>query len=92
MGLAKTIERRLHPVPRYRQRVRFLPLNLGNPVWVDDPDFDLSHHVRRAALPRPGDEATLRDYAARVFARPPDLTSRPGRSLSWRAWRAAGWR
>jgi WS/DGAT/MGAT family acyltransferase len=73
MGLAKTIEERLHLVPRYRQKVMWLPGNLGNPVWVDDPDFDLAYHVRRAALPSPGDDATLRDYTARVFARPLDL-------------------
>ena len=73
LGLAQTIEERLHLVPRYRQKVMWLPGNLGNPVWVDDPDFDLSYHVRRAALPSPGDDATLRDYTARVFARPLDL-------------------
>jgi diacylglycerol O-acyltransferase len=73
LGLARTIEERLHLVPRYRQKVMWLPANLGTPVWVDDPDFDLSYHVRRAALPTPGDEATLRDYTARVFARPLDL-------------------
>src|SRR5476649_50807 len=74
LGLAQTIEERLHLVPRYRQKVMWLPGNLGNPVWVDDPDFDLSYHVRRAALPRPGDDAALRDYTARVFARPLDLS------------------
>ena len=73
LGLARTIEERLHLVPRYRQKVMWLPGNLGNPGWVDDPDFDLSYHVRRAALPSPGDDATLRDYTARVFARPLDL-------------------
>ena len=73
LGLARTIEERLHLVPRYRQKVMRIPGNLGSPVWVDDPDFDLSYHVRRAALPSPGDEATLRDYTARVFARPLDL-------------------
>ena len=72
-GLARTIEERLHLVPRYRQKLMWLPANVGNPVWVDDPDFDLSYHVRRAALPAPGDDATLRDYTARVFARPLDL-------------------
>jgi WS/DGAT/MGAT family acyltransferase len=74
LGLAQTIEERLHLVPRYRQKVMWLPGNLGNPVWVDDPDFDLSYHVRRAALPSPGDDAALRDYTARVFARPLDLS------------------
>src|SRR5712692_3653276 len=73
LGIAQTIEERLHLVPRYRQKVQWLPLNLGHPVWVDDADFDLSFHVRRAALPSPGDEAALRDYAARVMSRPLDL-------------------
>lgn len=73
LGLARTIEERLHLVPRYRQKVLWTPANISHPVWVDDPDFDLSYHVRRAALPSPGDEATLRDYTARVFARPLDL-------------------
>jgi diacylglycerol O-acyltransferase len=73
LGLARTIEERLHLVPRYRQKLMWLPGNLGNPVWIDDPDFDLSYHVRRAALPSPGDDATLRDYTARIFARPLDL-------------------
>ena len=73
LGLARTIEERLHLVPRYRQKLMWPPGGIGNPVWVDDADFDLSYHVRRAALPSPGDDGTLRDYVARVFARPLDL-------------------
>src|SRR5689334_14866045 len=73
LGLARTIEERLHLLPRYRQKLMWPPAGVGSPVWVDDPDFDLSYHVRRAALPSPGDDATLRDYTARVFARPLDL-------------------
>jgi diacylglycerol O-acyltransferase / wax synthase len=68
LGVAETLRERLHLSPRHRQRVRFRPLNLGHPVWVDDPDFDLEHHVRRATLPRPGNEAALGEYAARVLA------------------------
>jgi len=77
LGLARTLEERLHLLPRYRQKVKWLPFNLGHPVWVDDPDFDLSYHVRHAALPKPGDEETLRGYAARVYARPLDLRKPP---------------
>ena len=73
LGLARTIEERLHLVPRYRQKLLWAPVNLGQPVWVDDPDFDLSFHVRRAALASPGDDDRLREYVARVFARPLDL-------------------
>jgi len=73
LGLARTIEERLHLVPRYRQKLMWPPGGIGNPVWIDYADFDLSYHVRRAALPSPGDDNTLRDYVARVFARPLDL-------------------
>lgn len=68
LGIRETLEERLHLVPRYRQRVRFRPLNLGHPVWVDDPDFDLDYHVRQVVLPPPGTDAELRDVAARVLA------------------------
>ena len=42
-------------VPRLRQVVREVPGNVGPPTWVDDPDFDVSTHIRRIALPSPGD-------------------------------------
>ena len=41
-------------MPRYRQRLQLVPGRLANPVWVDDPDFEIGYHVRRSALPRPG--------------------------------------
>jgi len=67
-GIRQTLEERIHLVPRYRQRVRFRPLNIGHPVWVDDPDFDLDHHVRHTTLPSPGTDAVLGDEAARLLA------------------------
>src|SRR5204863_5558226 len=48
---------RLRSIPRARHRVRRVPGDLGLPVWVDDPNFDLDHHLRRTALPAPGDDA-----------------------------------
>ncbi len=63
------IEDRLAYVPRYRQRVRGVPGRLGNPVWVDDEDFDLGYHVRRSALPRPGSMEQLRELVARIMSR-----------------------
>jgi diacylglycerol O-acyltransferase len=71
-GLFQTIEERLAEVPRYRQRAIGVPLGLGQPVWADDPDFDLSYHLRRAALPAPGGTKELLDYVARIHARPLD--------------------
>jgi WS/DGAT/MGAT family acyltransferase len=55
-------------VPRYRQIVRFVPLALGRPVWVDDPHFNLPYHVRRTALPAPGGDQELRALVGRVMS------------------------
>jgi diacylglycerol O-acyltransferase / wax synthase len=66
------IRSRLHLVPRYRQKLVTPPLGLGKPVWVDDPDFDLSYHVRHAALPAPGTIKQLTEYSARILSRPLD--------------------
>ncbi|UVS81729.1 wax ester/triacylglycerol synthase family O-acyltransferase [Actinokineospora sp. UTMC 2448] len=75
-GLVALVERRLPLAPHYRQRVAAVPGRLARPVWVDDPDFDVTHHVRRSALPRPGGDEQLFDLVARLMARPLDR-SRP---------------
>ena len=59
---------RLPSVPRYRQKLRTVPLRLGRPVWVDDPDFDLGYHVRRVTLPAPGKYRQLADLMADVMS------------------------
>ena len=66
--LLESIEGRLHLVPRYRQRLGFVPLGQGRPRWVDDPHLNLRYHVRATALPAPGGEDQLRALASRVFA------------------------
>ncbi|HET9944344.1 MAG TPA: wax ester/triacylglycerol synthase domain-containing protein, partial [Actinomycetes bacterium] len=72
--LVELISQRIAFVPRYRQRVRWVPGRLANPVWVDDEDFDVSYHVRRSALPRPGTDRQLAELVARVQSRPLDHT------------------
>jgi WS/DGAT/MGAT family acyltransferase len=74
--LLRHIEARIALVPRYRQRVRFVPGRLANPVWVDDERFDLTYHVRRLAVPTPGSQEQLEELVARVQARRLDR-SRP---------------
>ena len=64
------VDSRLHLVPRYRQRLAFVPLNQARPKWVDDEEFDPRFHIRATALPRPGGEYELRVLAARLFSRP----------------------
>jgi len=66
--LEEMVAGKLSMVPRYRQKVRFVPLGLGRPVWVDDPHFALSYHLRHSALPSPGNDEQLRSTAARIFA------------------------
>jgi diacylglycerol O-acyltransferase len=70
------IRDRIAYVPRYRQRVRSVPARLAGPVWVDDENFDLTFHVRRSALPRPGTHDQLCDFVGRILARRLDR-SRP---------------
>ncbi len=70
--LVALIGDRISFVPRYRQRVQPVPGRLANPVWVDDPHFDLGFHVRRSALPRPGTMDQLRELVARIVSRPLD--------------------
>lgn len=65
---------RLALVPRFRQRVLGVPGHLANPVWVDDSHFDLTYHLRRSALPRPGTREQLLELVARVQSRPLDRT------------------
>lgn len=72
----RLVERRLAAVPRYRQKAREVALGLARPVWVDDRDFDITYHVRRSALPRPGSETQLHELLARLISRPLDR-SRP---------------
>jgi WS/DGAT/MGAT family acyltransferase len=59
---------RLHLVPRYRQRLAYVPLGQGRPVWADDPHFNPYYHIRHTALPKPADEAALKRLAGRLFS------------------------
>ena len=65
---AEMLRGRLPLIPRYRQKVRQIPFDLGPPVWVDDEHFDLGYHLRRTALPAPGRDAELSALIGRVMA------------------------
>jgi diacylglycerol O-acyltransferase len=81
------IASRLHLVPRFRQKLRFVPFAQGRPVWVDDPHLNLDYHVRQSALPDPGSEEQLRNLAARIFSQQLDR-SKP----LWELWLVEGLR
>ncbi len=72
----EVIATRLHLVPPFRRRLVHVPFELDTPRWIEDPDFDLDYHLRRAALPAPGGRAELDDLVGQVLSRPLDL-SRP---------------
>jgi diacylglycerol O-acyltransferase len=76
---------RLHLVPRFRQKLRFVPLDQGRPLWVDDPHLNLDYHVRQSALPGPGSDEQLRNLAARIFSQQLDR-SKP----LWELWLVEG--
>ncbi|MEA2474153.1 MAG: diacylglycerol O-acyltransferase / wax synthase [Thermoleophilaceae bacterium] len=70
--LREALQRKMHLVPRYRQKLAFVPFQQGRPRWVDDPHFNMDYHLRSTALPEPGSEEQLRNLAGRVFAQPLD--------------------
>ncbi|MCB9394482.1 MAG: wax ester/triacylglycerol synthase family O-acyltransferase [Acidimicrobiaceae bacterium] len=72
-------------VPRYRQKVRFVPGGVGRPVWVDDPHFRLDYHIRHTALPPPGDRQDLRNLMGRLMSHELDR-HRP----LWETWMVEG--
>src|SRR5436305_1993081 len=83
--LCAAVEGKLHLVPRYRQKVRFPPLHVGPPVWIDDAHFNLDYHVRRTALASPGGEDELRALVGRVMSQQLDRTK-----ALWEMWVAEG--
>lgn len=74
------IASRLDAIPRYRQRLAWIPVE-NHPVWVDDDHFDLGFHVRQSSLPRPGTAAQLQNLCARLLERPLDR-----RRPLWEIW------
>jgi diacylglycerol O-acyltransferase len=84
-AVAAMIAGKLGLVPRYRQVVRTVPFDLGRPLWVDDPHFNIEYHVRQTALPSPGGEEELRRLVGRVMSQRLDR-SKP----LWEVWVVEG--
>lgn len=75
---------RLHYIPKYRQRLSYVPVE-NYPVWIDDGSINMHYHVRHASLPRPGDERQLKRMAARILSQPLDR-----RRPLWEVWIVEG--
>jgi WS/DGAT/MGAT family acyltransferase len=67
-SLLSTLAHRIARCPRFAQRLQMRPFDIGAPQWVDDPDFDLSHHLRRIGLPHPGSDEELFRLVADVMS------------------------
>lgn len=78
------VESRLHKLPRYRERLAYIPIE-NHPVWVDDERFNLHYHVRHTSLPRPGTERQLKRLCARIMSQQLDR----GKPL-WEMWVVEG--
>ncbi|MGB2695508.1 MAG: wax ester/triacylglycerol synthase family O-acyltransferase [Dehalococcoidia bacterium] len=71
-NVASHIEERLPAIPRYRQRLAFVPFNLLHPTWEDDPKFDIRKHVIRVSPPSPLTDEQLTELSTELFEKPLD--------------------
>ena len=80
--IARLMEAGIHRIPRYRQRLEWIP-GFRHPVWVDDARFNLAYHLRHTHLPRPGDDRMLKrqDRGSLLLPRR-RRTSPPARSMT----------
>ena len=59
---------RLHLADVFTRKLALMPFDLSNPVWVEDEDIDLEHHIRHITLPKPGSNTQLQQYVARLHS------------------------
>lgn len=62
------IQERLHLAEVFTRKLALMPLDLSNPVWVEDEDIDLDYHIRHVTLPKPGSNRQLQQYVARLHS------------------------
>lgn len=79
--LIDVLASRIHKVPQFRWKLVQVPLGLDRPMWVDDPDFELSDHVRRVGCPGPGGPRELEELVGELIGMKLDRT-RP----LWEVW------
>ncbi|HYF45392.1 MAG TPA: wax ester/triacylglycerol synthase domain-containing protein, partial [Acidimicrobiales bacterium] len=84
-GIKEFLASRIHLVPPFRRRLVEVPFKLNHPVWVDDPDFDLDHHVRRIGAPSPGGRRELGAVTGQIAS-----TQLDRRRPLWELWVVEG--
>ena len=80
-GIRRAMAERLHLLPPFRRRIVEVPFGIHHPVWVEDPEFDLDHHLRRIAAAAPGGMRELDAVVSRIAATPLDR-----RRPLWELW------
>jgi WS/DGAT/MGAT family acyltransferase len=83
--LSALLERQTHAMPKLRRRLLQVPFGMHHPLWIDDPHFDVIHHIRHIACPAPGSMRELADLCGRINSTPLDR-SRP----LWELWLIEG--
>ena len=68
--LEKQLAERMLTYRRYRQKVEFAPAGV---YWVDDPHFDLAHHIKRVRLPGRGGKESLERFVGDLASKPLDF-------------------
>ncbi len=63
------MESRLSQIAPFRWRLHEVPFGLDLPYWVEDDEFDFENHVRRIAVPSPGDREALGEIVAYLYSR-----------------------
>ncbi|MFT7073158.1 WS/DGAT/MGAT family O-acyltransferase [Patiriisocius sp. Uisw_017] len=69
----ESVSSKMHLIPKFRQRLKRVPMDLDYPYWVNDPNFDIDLHLHRSKLPDPSNWRTLRDMTSSIFSAPLDL-------------------
>jgi diacylglycerol O-acyltransferase len=83
--LSETVADKVRRKAAFRRRLMHVPLDLHHPLWIEDPDFDIIHHVRQVALPQPGTMVELGAMVGRISSTPLDRS----RAL-WELWAIEG--
>jgi len=83
--IRKMVDDRIHLMPSFRRRLVTVPFQLGHPVWIDDPTFDVENHLLRIGAPPPGDQRALADVVGEIASRALDR-SKP----LWEMWVVEG--
>ena len=84
-AVLRDVAERARLIPEFRRKLADSPFNLGNPVWVDDPDYDIERHCHRIAVPPPGDDTELARLCGHLASQPLDR----GKPL-WEMWVVEG--